>query len=428
MVAIVGPSGSGKSTVLALAAALDIPSAGEVRALGCSLARLDENELADYPRAPGRDRLPGRQPLAGPLGARERRHRAATRRARRRRATRPPKRSRRSGLASAGTNARPRSPAASSSGWRSPPPPRGGPALVLADEPTGELDERNEAIVLEALRELRDVYAARSCVVTHADRVAGACDRVVAIATGGWRSERRRRRPHGARRLRLPVERRLRQRRGAGRGARASRPRDRAPASTWRSWGAPGRGRRRCCTSSAASWSRPPGTVSWKGEPLSSLDAAARGRARARGIAYVFQGANLLPNLTAWENVAFAARPRRRRHRRRAARTAARTPDELLALVGLRSKARLPAGGALRRRAAAGRDRPGACAAPGAAALRRAHRPSRLDTGDRVLDLIEALRDELGFALVIATHDADVAARADRAVELADGRPAGDEP
>ena len=28
--------------------------------------------------------------------------------------------------------------------------------LVLADEPTGELDERNEAIVLEALRELRD--------------------------------------------------------------------------------------------------------------------------------------------------------------------------------------------------------------------------------------------------------------------------------
>ena len=34
--------------------------------------------------------------------------------------------------------------------------------LVLADEPTGELDERNEAIVLEALRELRDVYDARS--------------------------------------------------------------------------------------------------------------------------------------------------------------------------------------------------------------------------------------------------------------------------
>ena len=36
--------------------------------------------------------------------------------------------------------------------------------------------------------------------------------------------------------------------------------------------------------------------------------------------------------------------------------------------------------------------------------------------------MIEALRDELGFALVIATHDPDVAARADRAVALAGGR------
>ncbi|TMK68739.1 MAG: ATP-binding cassette domain-containing protein, partial [Actinobacteria bacterium] len=45
------------------------------------------------------------------------------------------------------------------------------------------------------------------------------------------------------------------------------------------------------------------GTVSWRGEPLSTLDAAARGRARAQGIAYVFQGSNLFPNLTTWENV-----------------------------------------------------------------------------------------------------------------------------
>jgi putative ABC transport system ATP-binding protein len=44
------------------------------------------------------------------------------------------------------------------------------------------------------------------------------------------------------------------------------------------------------------------------------------------------------------------------------------------------------------------------------------------DTGERVLDLIEALRDQLGFALAIATHDADVAARARRTIELADGR------
>ena len=43
------------------------------------------------------------------------------------------------------------------------------------------------------------------------------------------------------------------------------------------------------------------------------------------------------------------------------------------------------------------------------------------DTGERVLDLIDALQRELGFALVVATHDADVAARLGRAVELHDG-------
>jgi putative ABC transport system ATP-binding protein len=44
------------------------------------------------------------------------------------------------------------------------------------------------------------------------------------------------------------------------------------------------------------------------------------------------------------------------------------------------------------------------------------------DTSARVLDLIDALRAELGFALVMATHDPDVAARCDRIVEIHDGR------
>jgi len=44
------------------------------------------------------------------------------------------------------------------------------------------------------------------------------------------------------------------------------------------------------------------------------------------------------------------------------------------------------------------------------------------ETSGRVLDLIEALRAELGFALVVATHDPDVAARCDRIVEINDGR------
>jgi predicted ABC-type transport system involved in lysophospholipase L1 biosynthesis ATPase subunit len=43
------------------------------------------------------------------------------------------------------------------------------------------------------------------------------------------------------------------------------------------------------------------------------------------------------------------------------------------------------------------------------------------DTAERVLDLIDALQNEFGFALVVATHSADVAARYDREVELEDG-------
>ena len=41
------------------------------------------------------------------------------------------------------------------------------------------------------------------------------------------------------------------------------------------------------------------GEVTWRNEPLSTLDAASRGRVRSHGIAFIFQGANLLPNFTA---------------------------------------------------------------------------------------------------------------------------------
>src|SRR5439155_947764 len=74
------------------------------------------------------------------------------------------------------------------------------------------------------------------------------------------------------------------------------------------------------------------GTVEWRGRPLATLDAAARGALRAHGIAYVFQGGNLLPHFTGFENVAFAAR------------VAAGdgdppfAPAELLELVGLGAK------------------------------------------------------------------------------------------
>jgi ABC-type lipoprotein export system ATPase subunit len=156
------------------------------------------------------------------------------------------------------------------------------------------------------------------------------------------------------------------------------------------------------------------GTVEWHGKPLASLDAAARGAVRARGIAYVFQGGNLLPTFSAIENVAFAARV--------SGRAPSEDPAELLELVGLISKAdHLPAelsGGEMQRvalaRALAQQPELLLCDEP------TGHLDS--DTAGRVLDLVEALQAEFHFALAIATHDPDVAARLERSVGLHDGR------
>jgi putative ABC transport system ATP-binding protein len=161
------------------------------------------------------------------------------------------------------------------------------------------------------------------------------------------------------------------------------------------------------------------GQVKWRGKSLSSLDAAARGQGRARGIAFVFQGANLLPTFTAFENVAFAAHAAGERS---GDGERGSGPSELLALVGLSAKLdALPA------------ELSGGEAQRVAIARALAQRPSLLlcdeptghldsDTSARVLDLLDALQTEFGFALLTATHDADVAARAQRAVGLADGR------
>jgi ABC-type lipoprotein export system ATPase subunit len=167
------------------------------------------------------------------------------------------------------------------------------------------------------------------------------------------------------------------------------------------------------------------GRVIVRGRELSSLDEAARGRARASGIAYVFQGANLLSHFTAFENVAFA-------HAARIEATGddqepdGYEPQELMTLVGLENKLdALPgelSGGEAQRiaiaRALAQRPELLLCDEP------TGHLDS--DTAERVLDLIDALQRELSFAVVIATHDANVAARAARVIELRDGSTVGD--
>jgi putative ABC transport system ATP-binding protein len=184
MVAVIGPSGSGKSTMLSIAAAMDVPSAGEVRVDGRSLARLDEDELAHI-RASEIAVVFQSDNLWPTLSARE--NVAAS--VRLADLARDPHEAADETLAIFGLEKR---------SGNTPDRLSGGeqqrvaiaaaaarrPHLVLADEPTGELDAQNEAIVLDTLRRLRDTYQSSVLLITHSQRVAFECDRVVEIADG----------------------------------------------------------------------------------------------------------------------------------------------------------------------------------------------------------------------------------------------------
>jgi putative ABC transport system ATP-binding protein len=157
------------------------------------------------------------------------------------------------------------------------------------------------------------------------------------------------------------------------------------------------------------------GRALWRGEPLLPIQVVAERGERRQRVAYVFQGSKLLPTLTAYENVSFARWASGTDHGGIA------SPEELLALVGLEPKLdALPgelSGGEAQRVAIAR-------ALGQAPELLLCDEPTGQldsDTGLRVLDLIDALKDEIGFALVTATHDMGVARRYGSVVELADG-------
>src|SRR5207245_244945 len=161
----------GKSTMLQLAAALDQPSAGDVRVFGHTLSRLDESELADY-RAE-RVALVFQSGNLWPALSAEENVVLSLRLARKQGAGEAAaaaletfglgdRRSRRASILSGGEQQRVAIAAAAA---------REAP-LVLADEPTAELDERNEELVLTALRRLRDTFGSTVVVVTHSQRVA----------------------------------------------------------------------------------------------------------------------------------------------------------------------------------------------------------------------------------------------------------------
>jgi putative ABC transport system ATP-binding protein len=158
------------------------------------------------------------------------------------------------------------------------------------------------------------------------------------------------------------------------------------------------------------------GEVYFRGEPLSQCRNL--NQFRARQIGFVFQSFFLLPTLTALENIQVPMFEGRRMSSHERAKKAA----ELLELVGLSGRAhhrssQLSVGE--RQRVALAR------ALVNDPVLLLADEPTgNLDSenASRILDLLAMLRKERKLALLIVTHSAEVAERADRIIRMKDGR------
>ncbi|MEE1940808.1 ATP-binding cassette domain-containing protein [Streptomyces sp. TRM 70361] len=163
------------------------------------------------------------------------------------------------------------------------------------------------------------------------------------------------------------------------------------------------------------------GTASVAGFDLTAMDAAARLRYRREVVGFVWQQAarNLLPFLTAAQNVALPMRLGGGRIRRR--QRAARVRD-LLDLLGVgHCHDRVPhrmSGGERQRTAVA-------VALANAPALLLADEPTgELDSraAEEVLTALRTVNEELGTTVLIVTHDAAVASAVRRTVAIRDGR------
>ncbi|MEO8226737.1 MAG: ABC transporter ATP-binding protein [Gemmatimonadota bacterium] len=155
------------------------------------------------------------------------------------------------------------------------------------------------------------------------------------------------------------------------------------------------------------------GTVRLDGEALEPLDEDARARLRGEKVGFVFQNFQLIPTLTALENVQVPLELR--------GIAAAERARELLGRVGLGGREHhYPAqlSGGEQQRVAVARafsNRP---------RVLFADEPTgNLDarTGATVVDLMAELNRDLGTTLVLVTHDPDLAGRARRTLRLADG-------
>lgn len=157
------------------------------------------------------------------------------------------------------------------------------------------------------------------------------------------------------------------------------------------------------------------GRVTLLGRRLADLDEDARAGLRSGRVGFVFQDFNLLPRLTAEENVRIAAELGNTREAQRRSR-------EALAAVGLGNRARhLPAtlSGGEQQRVAIAR-----AFAPEPELLFADEPTGNLDAvnGERVIELLFRLQQEHRTTLVLATHDERLASRCSRQLMLDNGR------
>ncbi len=158
------------------------------------------------------------------------------------------------------------------------------------------------------------------------------------------------------------------------------------------------------------------GSSRWQDQDLTHAGDAELTRYRREHVGFVFQFYNLIPSLTARENVALVT------DLCRDPRRPPMAPEDALALVGLGGRldhfvAQLSGGEQQRvaiARAIAKRPEVLLCDEPTGA----------LDcaTGILVLQAIEKVNRELGTTVIVITHNAPIAAMADRVMRLADGR------
>ena len=163
------------------------------------------------------------------------------------------------------------------------------------------------------------------------------------------------------------------------------------------------------------------GAVSVIDQAAAGLGSRALARLRAQNIGFVFQSFNLVPVLTATENVEMAL------HLAGTAGNRRKLAEETLAAVGL--------GGMLKRKPAELSGGQQQRVAVARALVKKpavviADEPTaNLDstTGGQILDLMRQMNDERGATFIFSTHDPRVMARARRVIALRDGRVAGDE-